>query len=170
MANLDITQMKHKQKIDSLWLRTSLPFVINFLCSDLLLCSYMTFVLTAGDYLGAKGGLAKLKYFVNIEEELTQMLAVEWLYIKKNMSVCLTALSTFTTLFIYLYNLVVTTVSFILTLTDSIGWYVACCQFCMKQSSESGQAIWSNMSILVKYAYGMFLVTAWYSPQNVKGL
>ena len=37
----------------------------------------MTFVLTAGDYLGAKGGLAKLKYFVNIEEELTQMLAVE---------------------------------------------------------------------------------------------
>ena len=61
----------------------------------------MTFVLTAGDYLGAKGALAKLKYFVNIEEELTQMLAVEWLYIKKKMSVCLTALSTFTT-FVYL--------------------------------------------------------------------
>ena len=49
----------------------------NFLCSDLLFYSCMTFVFTAGDCLGAKEGLAKLKYFVNIEEELIQMLAVE---------------------------------------------------------------------------------------------
>ena len=99
----------------------------------------MTFVFTAGDYLGAKGGLAKLKYFVNIEEELTQMLAVEWLYIMKN-NICLFDSTKYILplLLIYLCNLVVTTVSSILTLTDSfqLGSYTACChcmqeQFCM---------------------------------------
>ena len=48
-----------------------------FLCSDFLFYSCMTFVFTTGDCLGAKECLAKLKYFVNIEEELIQMLAVD---------------------------------------------------------------------------------------------